>query len=61
MDFHKDYDKLLLKNLNISNVEVTGDTRFDSVLENYNSYTNDKTITKFLHKEIQNGKHACYN
>ena len=41
-------DKLLLKTLNISNVEVTGDTRFDRVLENYNSYTNDKTITKFL-------------
>jgi len=41
-------DKLLLETLNISSVEVTGDTRYDRVLENYNNYENDKKITKFL-------------
>ena len=41
-------DKLLLKTLNISSVQVTGDTRFDRVLENYNNCTNDKVITRFL-------------
>ena len=41
-------DKLLLETINISNVQVTGDTRFDRVLENYNNDTNDKKITKFL-------------
>ena len=41
-------DKLLLETLNISCVEVTGDTRYDRVLENYNNYENDKKITKFL-------------
>ena len=41
-------DKLLLKSLNISNVQVTGDTRFDRVLENSNNYKIDKTIKRFL-------------
>ena len=41
-------DKLLLETLNISGVQVTGDTRYDRVLENYNNYENDKQITKFL-------------
>ena len=41
-------DKLLLKTLNISNVQVTGDTRFDRVLENYTNDSNDKKIRKFL-------------
>ena len=41
-------DKLLLKGLNISNVQVTGDTRFDRVLENSNNYKIDKTIRRFL-------------
>ena len=41
-------DKLLLETLNISNVEVIGDTRFDRVLENYKNYKNDKIIRKFL-------------
>ena len=41
-------DKLLLETLNISNVQVTGDTRFDRVLENYNNYANDKKIKKIL-------------
>ena len=39
-------DKLLLKTLNISNVQVTGDTRFDRVLENYNNHKSDKEIKK---------------
>ena len=41
-------DKLLLETLNISSVQVTGDTRFDRVLENYTNYSKDKKITKFL-------------
>ncbi len=41
-------DKLLLKSLNILNVQVTGDTRFDRVLENSNNYKIDKTIRRFL-------------
>ncbi len=41
-------DKLLLESLNISNVQVTGDTRFDRVLENYTNDSNDKKIKKFL-------------
>ena len=41
-------DKLLLETLNISSVQVTGDTRFDRVLENYTNDSNDKKITKFL-------------
>lgn len=41
-------DKLLLKTLNISNVQVTGDTRFDRVLENYNNHKSDKEIKKIL-------------
>ena len=41
-------DKLLLETINISNVHVTGDTRFDRVLENYNNYANDKKIKKIL-------------
>jgi len=41
-------DKFLLETLNISTVKVTGDTRFDRVLENYKSCKNDKVITKFL-------------
>ena len=41
-------DKLLLETINISSVQVTGDTRFDRVLENYTNDCNDKKITKFL-------------
>ena len=41
-------DKLLLETLNISSVQVTGDTRFDRVLENYTNDSKDKKITKFL-------------
>ncbi|MBU86911.1 MAG: 3-deoxy-D-manno-octulosonic acid transferase [Flavobacteriaceae bacterium] len=41
-------DKLLLETLNISNVKVTGDTRFDRVLENFNNCKNDKKIKKIL-------------
>ena len=41
-------DKSLLETLNIYNVRVTGDTRFDRVLENYNNCVNDKKIKKIL-------------
>ena len=42
-----DNDKLLLETINISNVQVTGDTRFDRVLENYNNYLMIKKLENF--------------
>ncbi len=41
-------DKLLLETLNIFRIKVTGDTRFDRVLENYKNDKNDKKIRQFL-------------
>lgn len=41
-------DKLLLESIKITNVKVTGDTRFDRVLENSNNYINDRKIRKVL-------------